>query len=126
MGLPREIGGIPLDEIGATGWACATPPRSHSAALGLDLAGVRVAVQGFGAVGRHYARFMRDLGAVIVAVSDSQGMTEAPGGRACHELAALKRAGRSVVEATSGERGDGDAIVAVDCDIWVLVLPAQT
>ena len=41
VGLPREIGGIPLDEIGATGWglrgACEVAARHH----GFDLEGAR-------------------------------------------------------------------------------------
>jgi glutamate dehydrogenase (NAD(P)+) len=42
--------------------------------LGLDLAGARVAVQGFGNVGHYAARLARSvLGARVVGVSDSQG-----------------------------------------------------
>ena len=57
VGLPREVGGIPLDEIGATGWGI-----SHVVDVALNycdfaLDGARVAVQGFGSVGRHAAAF---------------------------------------------------------------------
>ena len=44
VGLPREIGGIPLDEIGATGFglvAAIDVARDH---IGLPLAGARVVV----------------------------------------------------------------------------------
>jgi glutamate dehydrogenase (NAD(P)+) len=46
VGLPREIGGIPLDEIGATGYglvAAIDVAREH---IGLPLAGARIVVQG--------------------------------------------------------------------------------
>ena len=42
--------------------------------------GARVAVQGFGAVGRHAARFLAEKGAVLVAASDSRGAVVGPGG----------------------------------------------
>ena len=50
VGLPREMGGIPLDEIGATGYglvAAIDVAREH---IGLPLAGRAVVVQGFGLV----------------------------------------------------------------------------
>jgi glutamate dehydrogenase (NAD(P)+) len=37
------------------------------------LEGLRVAVQGFGNVGRHLARMLAEEGAIVVAVSDSSG-----------------------------------------------------
>ncbi|MCD6389110.1 MAG: Glu/Leu/Phe/Val dehydrogenase, partial [Desulfobulbaceae bacterium] len=66
VGLPREIGGIPLDEIGATGFGL-----SHAVDVALDycdfkLQGARVVVQGFGSVGRHVARFLTEQGAVLI------------------------------------------------------------
>ena len=73
VGLPREIGGIPLDEIGATGYglvAAIDVAREH---IGLPLAGARIVVQGFGSVGKHAARFLAEKGAVLVAASDTSG-----------------------------------------------------
>ncbi|MCA9774282.1 MAG: Glu/Leu/Phe/Val dehydrogenase, partial [Myxococcales bacterium] len=58
VGLPREVGGIPLDEIGATGWGVRHAAEIAAPMCGLKLRGARVAVQGYGAVGRHAARFL--------------------------------------------------------------------
>ena len=58
VGLPRALGGIPLDEIGATGWGVCHATEVALARLGRSLEGARVVVQGFGAVGRHAARFL--------------------------------------------------------------------
>jgi glutamate dehydrogenase (NAD(P)+) len=55
VGLPRELGGIPIDEIGATGRGLAAAIEVASGFIDLDLHGARVVVQGFGAVGRHAA-----------------------------------------------------------------------
>jgi glutamate dehydrogenase (NAD(P)+) len=61
-GLPRELGGIPLDELGATGFGLAAAVEVGGKAIGLDLKGARVAVQGFGAVGKQSARFLAQKG----------------------------------------------------------------
>ena len=58
VGLPPVLGGIPLDEIGATGFGLVAAIEAALPYCGLSLKGARVAVQGFGAVGRHAARFL--------------------------------------------------------------------
>ncbi len=119
VGLPREIGGIPLDEIGATGFGVAIAAEVAQEFTGIKLTGARVAVQGFGAVGKHAARFLAARGAVLVAASDSVGTIADPKGLDVAALAQLKEQGASVVEFSAGQRLDRDAIVGVDCDIWI-------
>jgi glutamate dehydrogenase (NAD(P)+) len=119
VGLPRELGGIPLDEIGATGWGLRHAAEVAAGHCGLALAGARVAVQGFGAVGLHAARFLAEQGAKIVAVADSRGAIFRPDGLDLDELVALKHAGRSVGDFPDGQRLDCDGIVGADCDIWI-------
>lgn len=58
VGLPREIGGIPLDEIGATGFGLVTAIDVARQHLDMPLKGTRVVIQGFGSVGKHAARFL--------------------------------------------------------------------
>jgi glutamate dehydrogenase/leucine dehydrogenase len=72
-GLPRELGGIPLDEIGATGFGLAAAIEVAAQHLGLALKGARVVIQGFGSVGKHAARFLADQGAVLVAARPKAG-----------------------------------------------------
>ena len=119
VGLPRVLGGIPLDEIGATGWGVAHSAGVAAEFAGVDLEGARVAVQGFGAVGQHGARFLQQMGAILVAASDSRGTVMEAGGLDVDALAARKAAGGSVLDHDDGEKADCDAIVDVDCDIWV-------
>jgi glutamate dehydrogenase/leucine dehydrogenase len=76
IGLPRALGGIPLDEIGATGYGVAVAAEVAASEVGITLKGSQLAVQGFGAVGRHAAKFLGKRGAVLVAVSDSQGAVQ--------------------------------------------------
>jgi len=79
-GLPAELGGIPLDEIGATGRGVAIACEVACRHAGIPLAGARVAIQGFGAVGSHAARFLAQRGTVIVAVADIHGAVAAEAG----------------------------------------------
>lgn len=119
VGLPREIGGIPLDEIGATGWGLAAAAEVAAADRGVPLAGARVVVQGFGSVGIHAARFLTARGARIVAVADSRGAVQDEQGLDVEALAALKRAGKSVSDHGAGRVIDAETLVAVPCEIWI-------
>jgi len=80
LGLPSAIGGIPLEEIGATGIGLAACVDGARELVGLDLKGACVAVQGFGAVGKHAARFLAEKGCVLIAASDSAGTLADPSG----------------------------------------------
>lgn len=119
VGLPRAIGGIPLDEIGATGvgvFAAIDVAKDH---IGLTLKGARVAVQGFGAVGMHAARCLARAGAVLVAASDSHGTIADDGGLDIAALIAHKQAGHTLGEFPHGKRLDRNAVIDAHCDIWI-------
>jgi len=118
-GLPRELGGIPLDEIGATGFGLAVAIDVAAKAIELPLAGAHVAVQGFGAVGKHAARFLAAKGCVLVACNDSRGTVSSRQGLDVEALVALKNAGKSVIDFTSGEKSNVPAIIDIPCDIWI-------
>lgn len=119
MGLPAAMGGIPLDEIGATGWGISHAAEVAARQCGLTLDGARVVIQGFGAVGQHAARFLSQKGARLIAASDTRGTLRNLAGIDATRLSDIKRAGGSVCDATDGEKLDRDAIVDVDCDIWI-------
>jgi glutamate dehydrogenase (NAD(P)+) len=119
VGLPREVGGIPLDEIGATGWGVFNAIEAALADAGFELAGATVAIQGYGAVGRHTARFLSEKEAIIVAASDSKGTIVNEAGLDLAELDAAKQNGGSVIDALCGDVRDRDAIIDIACDIWV-------
>jgi len=119
VGLPREVGGIPLDEIGATGFGLAITCEVAQRFADVTLEGARVAVQGFGAVGKHAARFLAERGAVLVAASDSHGTITDAKGLDVAALMAHKDAGRAVAEFAGGVAADRDAVIDVACDIWI-------
>jgi glutamate dehydrogenase (NAD(P)+) len=119
VGLPRELGGIPLDEIGATGWGLFHATQVAADHLDLDLGGARVAIQGFGAVGKHAARFLADRGAVLVAASDSRGTVFDPEGLDTRGLITLKESGGSVLDYPGGTKLGCDEIIDVECEVWI-------
>jgi glutamate dehydrogenase/leucine dehydrogenase len=118
-GLPRAIGGIPLDEIGATGLGLAAAIEVACGFAGIPLRGARFAVQGFGAVGQHAARHLVRAGAVLVAAADSGATVAAPEGLDLAALLALKQGGGRLADHGAGRTLPRDAIVAADCDIWI-------
>lgn len=69
-GKPLVLGGSE-GRVEATGRGCAFVVEEAARDLGIDLHEARVAVQGFGNVGSIAAELINDLGAKIVAVSDS-------------------------------------------------------
>ncbi|MDD2637542.1 MAG: Glu/Leu/Phe/Val dehydrogenase [Methanothrix sp.] len=119
VGLPCEVGGIPLDEIGATGWGVLHSTEVALGYLDLDLDGASVAVQGFGAVGRHAARFLSERGAILVGAADSCGAVSDPHGLDVGSLIDLKGAGKSVVDYPGGTKLNREAVIDVECDIWI-------
>lgn len=119
VGLPRALGGIPLDELGATGFGLVAAIEVAARHIGLRLSGARIAIQGFGSVGKHTARFLAEKGAIVVGASDSQGTLADDNGLDVTALIGLKETGRPLHASTRGRKLDGDAIVAVPCDIWI-------
>jgi glutamate dehydrogenase (NAD(P)+) len=119
VALPKEVGGIPLDEIGATGWGLSHVVDEALKFCAFTIRDARIAVQGFGAVGKHVSRFLTQQGAIVVAVSDSQGTIYNANGLDVEALIALKQQGKSVTDYPDGEKCNGDAIIDIECDIWI-------
>ncbi len=68
-GKPIELGGA-KGRLEATGFGVALITSIAAEEQGIDIDGVRVAIQGFGNVGSNAARFLHERGATIIAVSD--------------------------------------------------------
>jgi glutamate dehydrogenase (NAD(P)+) len=123
VGLPEEIGGIPLDKLGATGFGLAICAETAAPQAGITLKGARVAIQGFGSVGKAAARFLSEKGAIIVAASDTGGTIFNPGGIDYKELIQIKESSGSVVKYKRGSIKRLEEIFSLDVEI---LIPAAT
>lgn len=121
VGIPRVLGGIPLDEVGATGYGLAQCAEVAAEHCGLALAGARIAIEGFGSVGRHAAHFLEQMGARLVAASDTGGAVYHPEGLRVDELAAAKAKLGSVAAYERGQRLTAAQLFTVPCEI---IIPA--
>lgn len=119
VGLPRELGGIPLDELGATGFGLRAAVEVAARRAEVELAGARAVVQGFGAVGMHAARLLAERGVVLVAASDSRGAVCDPKGLDAAALIECKRGGGSVADLPGAKALDREAVLDVECEIWI-------
>jgi len=116
-GLPPALGGIPLDEIGTTGFGLAVAIATAAPSIGLELKGARVVIQGYGAVGRHAARFLAEKGCVLVGAADSSATVADPAGLDVAALTAHKLEGREFAKLSGAQ--SADAVIGVPCEIWI-------
>lgn len=121
VGSPYELGGVPYDELGLTGFGVAEAAETACEVHGFELNGSSVAIQGFGAVGHAAAKRFAELGAVVVAVSTAEGAVHDPHGLDVARLLELKNEfGDSLVEKyDGGRRVELGQELFVDADVVV-------
>ncbi len=118
-GKPVLLGGLKTREI-ATGFGVAVAAREVAKKLWGGIEGRRVAVQGFGNVGFWAAKFLHDMGAVIVAVSDSKGGIYSGKGLDPEEVRAVKARTGSVIYYDGAEkRITNEELLELDVNILV-------
>jgi glutamate dehydrogenase (NAD(P)+) len=123
--IPAVTTGKPLQVGGSLGRATATSRgvvHSAQAALadaGVQLSEVTAAVQGFGKVGSHAARFLHEAGARVVAVSDELGGVHAPDGLDVNALLRHVASTGTVTGFADADPLDNDALLALDVDVLV-------
>jgi glutamate dehydrogenase/leucine dehydrogenase len=87
--------------------------------LGMNLKEASVAVQGFGNVGFHAARLLRELGCKIIAVSDSKGGIYNPKGLDPNKVMEYKNANGSVIGYKGCKDISNQELLEMQCDILV-------
>jgi glutamate dehydrogenase (NAD(P)+) len=115
-GKPLEIGGsLGREEATARGALFIIADALGEENRGLD--GLRVAIQGFGNVGRNLARLLAAEGATIIAVSDSRGGVHAPNGLDIASVLAHK-AEHGTLEGLAGTDAiTNDELLLLECDV---------
>jgi glutamate dehydrogenase (NAD(P)+) len=117
-GKPVELGGS-LGRESATGMGVAYMLACAAQDLGRDLAGLRIAIQGYGNVGRWAAEGLASLGARIVAVEDAAGAVGAERGLDVLALSAHVAEAGTVAGFPGGEPLTHAELLACDCDAFV-------
>lgn len=121
VGTPAHLGGVAYDQLGVTGYGVAEAADAAAQCQQLPLAGARVAIQGFGAVGSAAATRLTELGATIVAVSTAHGALHNPAGLDIGVLAQARaeHGDHFVTSIGSATRLPAGAELTVDCDVLV-------
>ncbi|MCE8422807.1 MAG: Glu/Leu/Phe/Val dehydrogenase [Candidatus Methanoperedens sp.] len=119
VGLPVELGGIPLDEVGATGYGLAVCADVAKDYVPLELEGARLTIEGFGNVGKPAARFFSDRGVKLIAASDSKGTIYDPEGLNVEELIRIKDTTGSVINYKNGEVLKTTDLPTISTDIFI-------
>src|SRR6516165_886409 len=121
-GKPLDIGGSHgRDEATARGCLfCAERALVRGVVNGRDgVDGARVAIQGFGNAGAHAASLFQQAGAVIIAVSDSQGGVINEDGLDLVAIGAHKAKAGTVVGAADARNISNEELLALECDILI-------
>jgi glutamate dehydrogenase (NAD(P)+) len=115
-GKPLTIGGsLGREEATARGALFIIADALGEENRGLD--GLRVAIQGFGNVGRNLARLLAAEGATIIAASDSRGGVHAPNGLDIASVLAHK-AEHGTLEGLAGTDAiTNDELLLLECDV---------
>src|SRR5439155_14789677 len=115
-GKPLTIGGS-LGREEATARGALFCLLSALREQGRSMEGTSVAVQGFGNVGSFFAKFVAELGATVVAISDSTGGVYNANGIDVAAAFNHKRGGSPLTELKGGDVISNEELLLVDCEV---------
>ena len=117
-GKPISVGGSE-GRAGATGRGAALCTREAARHLGIDMNGATVAIQGYGKVGRSAAQVLREMGCIIIAISDSKGGIFNQNGLDPVKVLEHKKRTGSVVDFKDSTYVANKDLLELDCDILI-------
>jgi len=115
-GKPLAVGGS-LGRDEATGRGVVFCLQQALERRGVAVEGLKVAVQGFGNVGSNFARLVSDLGATVIAVTDSEGGVVNDRGIDVPAAIAHKRAGGRIADLGGGDAISNEELMLLQCDV---------
>jgi len=115
-GKPLAIGGS-LGREEATGRGVVFCLQEALRRRGVAIEGLEVAVQGFGNVGRTFARLASRLGAKVIAISDSSGGCHNGAGIDVEAAVGHKRGGGALADFGGGDRISNADLLLLPCDV---------
>jgi glutamate dehydrogenase (NAD(P)+) len=123
--VPAVVTGKPINIGGSQGRNESTARglvyilREASKTLSFDFTGAKVVIQGFGNAGGVSARLLDELGATVVAVSDSRGGIYNRDGLPISDVLAHKARTGSVVDFSQADRVTNEELLELPCDILI-------
>ncbi len=115
---PGEKCGIP-HEYGSTGYGVFHATRVAAEHISINLKEATAAIDGFGNVGSFLAKYISEIGARVVAVSDSRGCVFNSGGLHYEKLKKVKEETRSIINYEPGQVLSNEEIFELPVDILV-------
>ncbi len=117
-GKPLALGGAPGREE-ATGFGVSIVTREACKDHGIHLEGASIAIQGFGNVGSHAARFLSRMGGRIIAVSDWRGGIHSSRELDIEKLVAFYRQSGTLEGFPGAEGVSNRDLLELPCDILI-------
>lgn len=117
-GKPLKMNGLP-HELGSTGFGVAKSTKVAAEFLKFSLSGAKVAIEGFGNVGTFTMKFLSEMGAIIVAVSDSKGTIYNEKGLNYEKLIKIKNEKGTVTAYEDGKVLPAAALFSLPVDILI-------
>jgi len=117
-GKPKEMGGLP-HELGSTGYGVFHSALVAARFAKIDITKATVAIEGFGNVGSFAAKFLSEVGARLVAVSDSKGVIYNIDGLDFAKLSEIKKQTGSVINYQPGNVLENKKIFELSVDILI-------
>lgn len=115
-GKPQIIGGLEA-RIVSTGLGVAVVSKEVASAILGGIEGKSVAIQGYGNVGYYAAKFLNEMGAKVVAVSDSLGGIYNENGLNPDEVKSIEMKKRSVIFYEKGKKISNEELLELNVDL---------
>lgn len=117
-GKPLRLGGLP-HELGSTGFGVAQATKIALEFFGIDIKKSTVAIEGFGNVGSFAFKFLNEMGAKIVAISDSKGAIFNKQGLDFSKIIEVKNKTGSVINYKDARKIKNKAIFEAKVDVLI-------
>ena len=119
VGSPKTLGGLPLNELGMTGYGLAIAADQACEFKDIPLAGARVVIQGFGNVGKAAARFLMQRDIKLIATCDINFGIYNPDGLDIPALINTEFTETNLGNSRLGKVVDRNSILGIESDIFI-------
>ena len=117
-GKPSSMGGLP-HELGSTGFGVVQATKVAMEFGKKPLSGATVAIEGYGNVGTFTHKFLEELGAKVVAISDSKGTAYLESGLKYEKALEVKASKGTITEYPLAQKKDAKALFSLNVDILI-------